>query len=276
MSISRMNWIHLDDIALRYDVTGRGTKTVVLLHELGGSLESFGDLAPLLGNDLRVLCYDLRGAGLSEKPRLAFSFDDHVDDLGELLSALGIDTPVHLAGVAAGAALAVSFALKHPALVGALALCAPALNVDKERVRYLVQRSELVVREGMRAVVDDTLDRSYPPIVRRDEAAYLTYRGRFLANDPVGYAYINMAFSKVDLLDRLGELRHPCLVLAGAHDLLRPQDKVSAIGRMIPRAEYAVIDSGHLMAVQAPGEMARQLLDFFGRAGSSLGLPSGS
>jgi 3-oxoadipate enol-lactonase len=271
-----MNWIHLDDIALRYALTGRGTKTVVLLHELGGSLESFDDLALLPGDGLRVLRYDQCGAGLSEKPRAPFSFDRHVDDLGKLLAALDIDTPVHLAGVAAGAALAVSFALKHPELVDALALCAPALNVDKERVRYLSERSGLVMREGMRSVVDDTLDRSYPPIVRRDEAAYLTYRGRFLANDPVGYAHNNMAFAKVDLLDRLGELRHPCLVLAGAHDLLRPQDKVSAIGRTIPRAEYAVIDSGHLMAVQAPGEMARQLLDFFARAGGGLALPSGS
>jgi 3-oxoadipate enol-lactonase len=266
MSASQMNWIDLGDITLRYALTGRGPQTVVLLHELGGSLESFDDLAPLLGDGLRVLRYDLRGAGLSEKPRAGFAFDDHVNDLGKLLAALEIDTPVHLIGVAAGAALAVSFALKHKRRVGALALCAPALHVDQDRVSYLAGRSELVMREGMRAVADETLDRSYPPIVRRDEAAYLTYRGRFLANDPVGYAHINMAFAGVNLLDRLPELDHPCLVLAGAHDRLRPQDKVEAIGRTIPGAEFAVIDSGHLMAAQAPAEMARRLIDFLARA----------
>jgi 3-oxoadipate enol-lactonase len=257
-----MNWIDLDDIALRYELTGQGTQTMVLLHELGGSLESFDSLTPLLATRLPVLRHDLRGAGLSEQPRRAFSFDDHVDDLSKLLAALGISTPIHIAGVAAGAAIAVSFALAHPELVRSLALCAPALSVDEDRVRYLGQRSELVMREGMRAVAGDTLDRSYPPIVRRDEAAYRAYRGRFLGNDPVGYAHNNLAFAKVRLLDRLSELAPPCLVLAGAHDLLRPPDKVSTIGAMIPRAECAVIDCGHLMPVQAPDEMARHLLDF--------------
>lgn len=260
-----MNWIDLDDIALRHQLTGQGTHTVVLLHELGGSLESFDSLTPLLTARAPVLRYDLRGAGLSEQPRRAFSFDDHVDDLGKLLAALEISPPIHIAGVAAGAAIAVSFALAHPEIVGSLALCAPALSVDEDRVRYLGQRSKLVMRDGMRAVAGDTLDRSYPPIMRRDEAAYLAYRGRFLANDPVGYAHNNLAFAKVRLLDRLGELAPPCLVLAGVHDLLRPQDKVRAIAATIPRAEYAVIDSGHLMPVQAPDEMARHLLDFFAR-----------
>jgi 3-oxoadipate enol-lactonase len=271
-----MNWIDLDDIALRYDLTGQGAQTVVLLHELGGSLESFDSLTPLMTARLSVLHYDLRGAGQSEQPRQAFCFDDHVDDLCRLLAALGISTPVHIAGVAAGAAIAVSFALKHPQLVRSLALCAPALSVDEDRIRYLGQRSQLVMQEGMRAVAGDTLDRSYPPIVRRDEATYLAYRGRFLANDPVGYAHNNLAFAKVRLLDRLAELVPPCLVLAGAHDLLRPPDKVSTIAAMIPRAEYAVIDSGHLMPVQAPDEMARRLIDFFARVEGDAALSRAS
>ena len=109
-----MNWIDLDDIALRHELTGQGTHTVVLLHELGGSLESFDSLTPLLTARAPVLRYDLRGAGLSEQPRRAFSFDDHVDDFGKLLAALEISPPIHIAGVAAGAAIAVSFALAHP------------------------------------------------------------------------------------------------------------------------------------------------------------------
>src|ERR1700716_2993087 len=112
-----MNWIDLDEIALRHELTGQGVQTVVLLHELGGSLESFDSLTPLLTARRAVLRYDLRGAGLSEQPKRAFSFDDHVDDLSKLLAAVGICTPVHIAGVAAGAAIAVSFALEHPELV---------------------------------------------------------------------------------------------------------------------------------------------------------------
>jgi 3-oxoadipate enol-lactonase len=263
MSAISMNWVHLDGITLRYEVTGAAAPTVVLLHELGGSLESFDGLTPLLAPKLRVLRFDLRGAGLSEKPRTAFSFADHARDLERLLDALCIEGPVHIAGVAAGAAVAVDFALKYPGRIGSLALCAPALSVDEDRIRYLANRSDLAAREGMRAVAADTLDRSYPPVARRDEQTYRNYLGRFLANDPVGYAHNNLAFAEVRLLDRLGGLRHPCLVLAGKHDLLRPLDKVTALARAIAGARLATIDSGHLMPVQAPGEMAEHLLDFF-------------
>jgi 3-oxoadipate enol-lactonase len=264
-----MNWIRLDGITFRYELAGKGSKTLVLLHELGGSLESFDELVPLLHPDFRVLRYDLRGAGLSEKPRRAFSFADHVQDLANLLAALDLPAPIHVVGVAAGAAIAVSFALDHADGVGSLALCAPALSVDQDRLRYLMQRSDLAMREGMCAVCSDTLDRSYPPVVRRDETAYRNYRGRFLANDPVGYAHSNLAFANVNLLARLGELNTPCLVLAGIHDLLRLPGKVMVLAEAIRGAEFALIDSGHLIPVQAPVEMARRLVRFFSGAASA-------
>ncbi|MGJ4942878.1 alpha/beta fold hydrolase [Bradyrhizobium sp. HKCCYLS1011] len=269
-----MNWIHLDGLTLRYEMRGKGAQTLVLLHELGGSLESFDALMAELGDGRRVLRHDLRGAGLSEKPRSSFSFDDHVGDLERLLTALGIDGAVDIAGVAAGAAVAVSFALAHPDRVSSLALCAPALSVDADRVHYLTRRSELCIRSGMRAVAAETLDRSYPPALRRDRDAYLAYLGRFLGNDPVGYAHNNLAFAKVDLLGRLRDISHRCLLLAGAHDLLRPEPQVATLARMIPHADYARIDeAGHLMQVQAPAEMARRLLAFLARPAAQPVLP---
>ncbi|GLH81995.1 3-oxoadipate enol-lactonase [Bradyrhizobium sp. SSBR45G] len=269
-----MNWIHLDDLTLRYEARGNGTQTLVLLHELGGSLDSFDALMPALGDDRRVLRYDLRGAGLSEKPRSSFSFTDHVGDLHRLLAGLGIAGPVDIAGVAAGAAVAVSFALTYPDRVSSLSLCAPALSVDADRVQYLARRSELCMRSGMRAVAAETLDRSYPPALRRDRNAYLAYLGRFLGNDPVGYACNNLAFAKVDLLPRLRDIPHRCLLLAGAHDLLRPEAQVMALAGMIPHAEPATInDAGHLMHVQAPAEMAGRLVAFLAQPAAPPLLP---
>ena len=53
----------------------------MLLHEIGGNLESFDSIAPALSERFRVLRYDQRGAGLSEKVRREFSLDTQVDDL---------------------------------------------------------------------------------------------------------------------------------------------------------------------------------------------------
>src|SRR5690348_9293870 len=97
-----------------YKLEGAGSRSLIAIHELGGSLNSFTEIVPQLQRDFRILRYDQRGAGLSEKPRQSFSFADHVSDLERVLDHAGIAPPYHLVGLAAGAAIAVAFAQKHP------------------------------------------------------------------------------------------------------------------------------------------------------------------
>ncbi|RYC30276.1 alpha/beta fold hydrolase [Lichenibacterium minor] len=255
-----MKFADCDGVSLRFAREGLGDVTAVLLHELGGALDSFDAVAPILAvTGLAVLRYDARGAGLSEKPRRPFSLDDEADDLAALLDTLAIAAPVHLVGVAAGAAVAALFALRRPARVATLALCAPALSVPPDRRAYLVERSERAVRDGMRSIAEATLARSFPEHLRAE--TFSPYRARFLANDPVTYAHANLALAGSRVVERLGAIAHPCLVLAGRHDLLRPPSEVETVADRIPGARFAVLDSGHIMPVQAPDAMAAALLD---------------
>ena len=41
-----MDWIEVNGVSLRYDLGGNGEETVILIHELGGSLESFDEVLP--------------------------------------------------------------------------------------------------------------------------------------------------------------------------------------------------------------------------------------
>lgn len=247
-----------------YTLDGDGARSLIAIHELGGSLNSFAEIVLHLQRDFRMLRYDQRGAGLSEKPRHAFSFTDHVSDLERVLDHAGIAPPFHLLGLAAGAAIAVAFAHKNPKDCAALALCAPALSVSAERRQYLEARTALAAREGMRAVEDDTLSRSYPERYReRDPARFATYRALFLANDPVSYGHINMAFADADLGDAIADLRMPCFLLAGEHDTLRPPQQVQALLPAFADARFDAIDSGHIMPAQAPETMSQAIRSFF-------------
>lgn len=256
-----MSFTALPDITLHVCEEGAAGPALVLVHELGGTLHSFDDVAAALCHRFRVLRYDQRGAGQSEKPRRAFSVADHADDLAALLAARGITTPVLLAGVAAGAAIAVAHALARPRDVAGLVLCCPALVVPADRRGYLAERSALAAREGMRAVADATLERSWPRHLRTDGVAYARYLARFLGNDPVGYGHANLALADAALEARLDQVAVPCRVLAGRHDLLRPPAQVEGVAARIPGAVYQVVEeSGHLMGVQAPGAMADAIL----------------
>src|SRR5260370_15302362 len=100
-----MNFIEANGVSLRYAVEGSG-KPVVLIHEMGGTLESWGLLAPLLATKRSVVRYDTRGAGFSEKIRGALTIDTMTDDLIALMDGLGVRQKVSLVGTAACRALA--------------------------------------------------------------------------------------------------------------------------------------------------------------------------
>src|SRR5215510_13931850 len=119
-----MPWIEANGASLRYELTGSGTETLVLMHEAGGCLESYEDTLLGLEKAFRVLRYDQRGFGFSEKVR-ELSFDGVVSDLAGLLDALKISRPVHVAGCAMGSDYSAGFAARHPGRVAKLILASP-------------------------------------------------------------------------------------------------------------------------------------------------------
>src|ERR1700745_1671876 len=127
-----MTFIEVNGTALRYEVSGSGERAVVLIHEMGGTLESWDGAAPLLAKRGRVLRYDTRGAGLSQKVRGALSIDTMTADLIALMDAAGIARAA-LAGIAVGGAIALNTALHHPARVSAVVATSPAIAVAADR-----------------------------------------------------------------------------------------------------------------------------------------------
>ena len=262
-----MNFLTAGTFRFRADISGQGPQWLVLLHELGGSLETWSDMTPALNTHFRVLAYDQRGSGQSQTVRGDFSIDDHLRDLAGLLDAAGIAGAVHLAGVALGAGMAARFAARWPNKVASVVLANPATAIPAARRDYLHQRAASVRAGGMQAVIDDTLDRSYPPEIRGDGIAYAAYRERFLRNDPQSYAALNLALAGFDASQDLPRIACPALVLGGAHDRLRPPQEVERVAAQILGARCALIDCGHIMPVQAPAEMSRAMLSFYDEIG---------
>jgi 3-oxoadipate enol-lactonase len=258
-----MDLVDIGGTRFRCDVTGQGGDWLVLLHELGGSLESWTPAVPELAKHFRVLRFDLRGAGQSDRLRGDFSIDTLIGDVGAMLGHFGIAS-CHLAGTAIGSGIGIRFAASNPQRVKSLVLAAPVMGVVPERKVYLRDRAARVAKEGMQAVVDDTLSRSYPPAVIRDKAVYDAYRARFLANDPEGYAALNRAFIDFDAVPDLGKLQCPVLVVAGQHDGLRTPEEAGRVAAKIRDARLVVIDAAHIAPTQAPAELTKVMLEFYG------------
>jgi 3-oxoadipate enol-lactonase len=258
-----MDFLTIGPSRFRVDISGQGPQSLVLLHELGGSLDTWSSVTPALNPRFRMLAYDQRGSGQSQKVRGDFSIDAHLQDLAGLLDAAGMAGAVHLAGVALGAGMAARFAARWPNKVASIVLANPATAIPAARRDYLHQRAAAALAGGMQAVIDDTLDRSYPPEIRGDGVVYAAYRQRFLRNDPQSYAALNLALAGFDATQDLPHVACPALVLGGRHDKLRPPQEVERAAAQIPRARYTLIDCGHIMPVQAPDELLHAMFAFY-------------
>jgi len=256
-------WMTANGVSLHYQLAGDHGPAVVLLHEMGGTLDSWDAVAPGLAAQFRVLRYDQRGAGLSEKVRAQFSNDDAVDDLEGVLKNLDLKPPYNFVCVAAASTQVLRFLERHPDQVASIVLCNPAPGVDPSRAGALKERADLAERDGIRGVMGITLDKSYPPDLG-ERAAYEAYRGRYLANDPVGFGLAHRMLAMTNMIYMLPKINVPTMVVAGKHDTVRPPAGTEELAKKIPGARFELIEeAGHFLPTTGPKTLLRLLLDFF-------------
>jgi 3-oxoadipate enol-lactonase len=257
-----MDWIDVNGAALRYELSGAGDKTLVLVHEMGGTLDSWDQVLPALLPGRRVLRYDTRGAGQSEKVRGTLTFDVMADDIAALLDAFTIDGKVALAGCAVGAGIALRFAARYPARVACVVAMAPATGMPPERREPMLAQIAENERLGPRGVVEKSFAGSYPPEVRHDAEQYRRFRARWLANDPQSQAAIYRMLVNGTVGDNLPHIACPVLMIAGTHDKLRPPSLVEPMAARMPNAIFRALETGHFMAVQTPALVAEAIGSF--------------
>ncbi|MBW8269432.1 alpha/beta fold hydrolase [Caldovatus aquaticus] len=262
-----MDWIEVNGTALRYDLSGEGPSTLVLVHEMGGTLNSWDEVAPALARRRRVLRMDLRGAGMSEKVRGRLDIDVLTADIAALLDALGVAAPVAIAGNAVGAAIAIRFAARRPERTRALIASSPACGVAAERRAGLLEYAERMEREGLRAVVETAMAAGYPEVLRTDPARFARFRARWLGTDPASFAAIYRMLVHLDMEADFARVACPTLVIAGTHDTLRPRALVEPVARAIRGARLIELPTGHYSAAQTPGAVAAAYEAFLAELG---------
>ena len=257
-----MDWIEVNGVSLRYELAGHGAETVVLVHELGGALESWDETLPAFQRDYRTLRYDQRGFGQSEKVSGTLALDDMVADLAALLDALSIRQPCHIVGSALGAGIAAGFAVREPARTASLVLQSLVTHSSPAMRPQMTERATTVERTGMRPQAEASLARSYPEILRGDRARFERYRLRWIANDPRSFAAINRMLLELHIEAELALITCPTLVVGCAHDAIIPPSTVRERARRITGARYVEADSGHFMHVQSPALFAQTAMPF--------------
>src|SRR5258708_5357623 len=260
---SNPQWVLLENASIRYTSTGNRGRPLLLLHEMGGSLESWDPVLEQIPTDRRIIRCDVRGPGGPEKIRGRSTLERPADDTVSLLDHLALTDPGNGAGVALGGCLGLMLAARCPQRVHRLAAINPPTDATGRSGEVLRERAALADAHGMRGVVESALGRSYPDFLRTDKQAYEAYVARFLCNDPTSYAHILRALTNVNFEGVLETIACPTIFISGRHDLVRRSADIEVVAKRVNGAQFLEIDGGHIPSVQAPESLANALTTFF-------------
>jgi 3-oxoadipate enol-lactonase len=262
-----MDYIEVNGVGLRYELSGTGEKTLVLVHEMGGTLESWDEVVPRVG-PRRVLRYDTRGAGMSQKIRGDLHIDTMADDIAALLEANGIKGKVALAGVAVGGAIALHFAARYPQRASAVVVGSPATGLSPDRRAAGLERAAAMEKNGMAPAVEDSMTSGYAVELRGNAARFARFRARWLGNDPGSFATIYRMLATTDMHDELRALACPTLIIGATYDRVRPPSLVEPLAKAIPGARFVELPTGHFMAAATPELIGDTIAEFLKSVGA--------
>ena len=250
---------------LYYEEHGaRDAPPLILSSGLGGSASYWLPNIAALAQNFRVIAYDHRGTGRSDRalPDVV-TVDDFADDMLMLMDALDLSR-AHIVGHAAGGVAGLALALKAPDRLAKLVVVNGWAKADPHFLRCFEARLNLLRHAGVEAFLRAQPIFLYPAewiSAHTDELdAELPHQ---LATFP-GIATMEKriaALAAFDVSDRLTDLPPDMMTLAAKDDMLVPVT-ASRIFCDVPGADAAEMTGGHACNVTDPATFNRLVLDF--------------
>jgi len=243
-----------DSVELYYESHGSGSP-VVFINGLTSSLETWYYQVSFFSAKFRVILYDCRGQGRSDKPAGGYTGEHHTEDLLCLLDRLEI-RKAHLIGHSFGGYVAMNFALTHKSRVGALIIADSASEANSLLQRILSGWVKAQDSGGMDLRFDISLPWLYSEsYIRKNPKKIMLFRKAFRKNDFHSTRSITLESLANNNTDRLHEIKAPVLLIVGEEDMLTPPRYSRFILERVRSARLHVIDEcGHVPPIEKPDE----------------------
>jgi 3-oxoadipate enol-lactonase len=250
-------------IRLYYEEKGDGPP-LMLLHGLGASHHMFRREIEYFKDRYRVIAFDCRGHGQSDKPA-KFTLNDHIEDAIALLDHVGVEK-AHVLGVSMGSYIAQGIVLAHPDRVEKLVLVVSKAHGKTSSTQELLIRyaDEL---EG----IDEQKQMEYlSKYVFHNLSAVQNWQEEMAQLEPelsvAEMAAANKALEGFDFRAALPTITAETLVISGSYDGLNPPPRGKELASFIPNAAFAEFDqSGHAPNVEEPEKFLETVSKFLGK-----------
>jgi len=220
-----MPYAQVDDVSLYYEVHGApDAPPLVLICGLALDISEIGLIVEGLAARYRVLTFDNRGAGRSDKPDAPYTVELMAADTAGVMRSVGLPRAA-VVGLSMGGRIALALTLAEPDMVSRLILVSTGPRVLRTWRRRLLHLA----------------------------APVLVARGRY---PQPRYAFARQAAASgaYDATARLGEIRVPALVLHGRGDKTAPLVLAEQMCAALPDATMRTFPGGHLFMLMGQRE----------------------
>jgi 3-oxoadipate enol-lactonase len=253
-------------IAFHASVAGpSGAPWLTFSNSHATDLSLWDEQAARLQDRFRVLRYDTRGHGRTEATDGPYNFDLLAADVIALWDTLGIARS-HFVGLSLGGTTGIEVALRYPGRVASLAACDCRCNAPPEFSASWDPRIAAARVEGMRALVEPTIQRWFTPAFRERSPPLLDkVRGMIRGTSVAGYVGCAEALKRIDCEPRLFAIRCPTLFLTGDKDPSAPPDLMRGWQSRVPDSRLTIIDNAaHITNIEQPTAFNAALDIFLG------------
>ena len=265
-------------IKLFYEMKGEGFP-VIFIHGFGSKKEIWKPQVLELSKKFKTIIFDLRGAGMSDRPNFPYTMEMFADDIKGLMDFFHIEL-THLIGRSLGGMIAQNFALKYPNCVKKLVLIATSSKFDQKEaidsiISNRIQELELLRTDPEKAFWNKAYFtfhqkfrsnlKSHPKKVYYNSFSLETLIKDSQINPPRPQDIMNQgnAMKEHDTLDKLHQIKNQTLLLAASHDRLIPKSSMDEIHKIIPNSTLKIIkNAGHFMTLSKAPEVNNIILEF--------------
>ncbi len=263
----KIQYADADGVQIAYQIWGTGENVLVcvpgVISNIELSLENveYTDWMKLLSNRMRVIVFDKRGQGLSDRVANPPGPEQRMDDISAIAKAEDLHS-FSLFGVSEGAATALLYAatfpkkIKNVGVFGGLARFSNCAD-------YEHMFDETVLRKSIKYWGTGASGYTFFPDnmpERRDEMARLERA----CCTPNGYQALLETNFQIDIRSILNEVKVPALVMHRRDDKAVPVGNGRYLADHLPDANYIEYASGgHLCWLGDQGAVAADILEFF-------------
>ena len=282
-----MTTMSIRGVSLFVKVIGHGYP-LLLMH--GGPSLDYTSMLPLepLADQFTLIFYDHRCNGRSDgAPVTSMTWENLTADADALRQALGFDEWAVI-GHSFGGNVALEYALRYPQSLSRLVL----MNTGGDQWWVNQNAPEILAKRGYSAGAVQAARRFYSGQITPEEYQRTVMKfmsAYFYHIDPLGIALemikgprtrhrpealifgYGQLLNGWTVMDRLGEIAVPTLVMAGRYDFLFPPEHQAILADRLPDAKLVLVErAGHNPHMEQPAEVIRTIRDFMAAAPGAL------